>query len=83
MALLLSLRITAAGCVRLPGAGVRAFSVGAVKKADLLINEPKYSWIKELGIQEDNPGVFDGTWGGSGPVSSIFIYSIDMVYSYH
>ncbi len=38
--------------------------------ADLLINDPKYSWLKELGLQEDNPGVFDGTWHASGPVSA-------------
>ena len=37
--------------------------------SDLLINDPKYSWIKELGLQEVNPGVFDGSWNGSGPVS--------------
>ena len=38
---------------------------------DLLINDPKYSWLKELGLQADNPGVFDGTWHASGPVSSL------------
>lgn len=37
--------------------------------ADLLINDAKYSWLKELGLQADNPGVFDGTWHASGPVS--------------
>ena len=43
----------------------RAMSGGS----DLLINEPKYSWLKELGLEADNPGVFDGTtWRGSGPV---------------
>ena len=53
-------------------ANSRAFSVGAsIRMSGLLINEPKYSWIKELGLQEDNPGVFDGTWGGSGPVSCL------------
>lgn len=35
---------------------------------DLLINQPKYAWIKELGIQEDNLGVYNGQWMGSGPV---------------
>ncbi len=43
--------------------GARAYS-----SSDLLINEPKYSWLKELGLQAENPGVFDGTWHGSGPV---------------
>lgn len=41
--------------------------------ADLLINEPKYSWLKELGLQADNPGVFDGTWHANGPVSLLTI----------
>lgn len=37
-----------------------------------LINDPKYSFLKEeLGLQEENSGVFDGTWFGSGDVSFI------------
>lgn len=39
------------------------------RSGDLLINDPKYAWLKSLGIQEQNPGVFDGdSWHGSGPV---------------
>uniref|UniRef100_A0A7N8YLM3 aldehyde dehydrogenase (NAD(+)) n=1 Tax=Mastacembelus armatus TaxID=205130 RepID=A0A7N8YLM3_9TELE len=34
----------------------------------LLINQPKYSWLKELGLSEDNHGVYNGNWGGSGEV---------------
>lgn len=34
----------------------------------LLISQPKYSWLKELGLSEDNPGVYNGSWGGSGEV---------------
>uniref|UniRef100_A0A4W4G9U4 Aldehyde dehydrogenase domain-containing protein n=1 Tax=Electrophorus electricus TaxID=8005 RepID=A0A4W4G9U4_ELEEL len=34
----------------------------------LLINQPKYTWLKELGLSEDNGGVFNGTWGGKGEV---------------
>lgn len=34
----------------------------------LLINQPKYSWLKELGLSEDNPGVYNGSWGGSGEI---------------
>uniref|UniRef100_G3P699 Aldehyde dehydrogenase domain-containing protein n=1 Tax=Gasterosteus aculeatus aculeatus TaxID=481459 RepID=G3P699_GASAC len=36
--------------------------------SNLLINQPKYSWLKELGLSEDNPGVYNGSWGGSGEV---------------
>jgi hypothetical protein len=35
-----------------------------------LISDPKYSFLKEeLGLQEENNGVFDGTWFGNGDVS--------------
>ncbi|XP_060764651.1 alpha-aminoadipic semialdehyde dehydrogenase [Neoarius graeffei] len=34
----------------------------------LLINQQKYSWLKELGLSEDNDGVYNGTWGGKGEV---------------
>merc|ERR1712142_972594 len=31
-----------------------------------LIEEKNYAWLKDLGLEADNPGVFDGQWGGSG-----------------
>uniref|UniRef100_A0A3B4BNA2 aldehyde dehydrogenase (NAD(+)) n=1 Tax=Pygocentrus nattereri TaxID=42514 RepID=A0A3B4BNA2_PYGNA len=34
----------------------------------LLINQPKYAWLKELGLSEDNNGVYNGTWGGTGEI---------------
>ena len=34
----------------------------------LLIEEPKYSWLQQLGLKSDNPGVFCGTWSGNGQV---------------
>ena len=36
-----------------------------------LINDPKYSFLKELGLQEKNNGVFarHGQWFGKGEVS--------------
>lgn len=38
--------------------------------SQLLIEDPKYSWLKELGLESDNKGVFDGTWkDGNGTVS--------------
>jgi aldehyde dehydrogenase family 7 protein A1 len=37
--------------------------------SDLLIEQPKYAWLKELGLSADNPGVYFGSsWGGSGQV---------------
>ena len=35
----------------------------------LLIEEPKYSWLQELGLKADNLGVFCGAWSGQGQVS--------------
>ena len=48
--------------------------MSAGRSTDLLINDPKYSWLRDLGLQEDNPGVFNGTsWSGSGQVRSLFM----------
>uniref|UniRef100_M4AZW0 aldehyde dehydrogenase (NAD(+)) n=1 Tax=Xiphophorus maculatus TaxID=8083 RepID=M4AZW0_XIPMA len=47
-------------------ASVRCHQSAAM--SSLLINQPKYSWLKELGLSEDNPGVYNGSWGGSGEV---------------
>ncbi|XP_055063018.2 alpha-aminoadipic semialdehyde dehydrogenase [Misgurnus anguillicaudatus] len=44
------------------------FGPGAVKMSTLLISQPKYSWLKELDLQEDNDGVYNGSWGGTGEV---------------
>ncbi|XP_044131800.1 alpha-aminoadipic semialdehyde dehydrogenase [Bufo gargarizans] len=34
----------------------------------LLINQPQYAWLKELGLKEENDGVYNGAWGGKGEV---------------
>ena len=36
----------------------------------LLIEDPKYSWLKELELDASNKGVFYGKWTGSGEVIS-------------
>ncbi|KAM4707920.1 alpha-aminoadipic semialdehyde dehydrogenase [Discoglossus pictus] len=36
--------------------------------SSLLINQPQYSWLKELGLKEENEGVYNGTWGGKGEI---------------
>ncbi|KAG9353818.1 hypothetical protein JZ751_011942 [Albula glossodonta] len=41
----------------------------------LLINQPKYSWLKELGLHEENDGVYNGTWGGKGETREILCNS--------
>ena len=37
-----------------------------------LIDEPKYAFLKELGLEKENKGVYDGAWKGSGEVSGQF-----------
>lgn len=34
----------------------------------LLINQAQYAWLKELGLREENEGVYNGSWGGRGEV---------------
>lgn len=34
----------------------------------LLIEDPKYSWLKDLGLSAKNNGVYYGEWTGSGQV---------------
>ncbi|XP_041369169.1 alpha-aminoadipic semialdehyde dehydrogenase-like [Gigantopelta aegis] len=38
----------------------------------MLIDEPKYSWIKELGLSAQNNGVYYGVWGGSGEETTTY-----------
>ncbi|KAK0084177.1 hypothetical protein PV325_007483 [Microctonus aethiopoides] len=33
-----------------------------------LVSDSKYNFLKQLGITQENPGLFDGRWGGSGKV---------------
>lgn len=33
-----------------------------------LINDPEFSFLKELGLEEENLGVWNGKWSGSGEV---------------
>lgn len=33
-----------------------------------LVTDPKYGFLKELGITAVNSGLYDGKWGGSGEV---------------
>ena len=42
----------------------------AAMMATFLIEDPKYSWLKELGLETNNKGVFYGKWDGTGEVIS-------------
>ncbi len=39
--------------------------------ASFLVDEPKYAFLKDLGIEKSNKGVYNGKWGGSGEVCSV------------
>ena len=34
-----------------------------------LVSQQKYSWLQDLGLNEENQGVFKGKWDASGDVS--------------
>uniref|UniRef100_A0A8C4PD04 aldehyde dehydrogenase (NAD(+)) n=1 Tax=Dromaius novaehollandiae TaxID=8790 RepID=A0A8C4PD04_DRONO len=36
------------------------------------MHQPRYAWLRELGLQEENPGVYNGRWGGSGEVVTTY-----------
>uniref|UniRef100_A0A8C9AMK9 Alpha-aminoadipic semialdehyde dehydrogenase n=1 Tax=Prolemur simus TaxID=1328070 RepID=A0A8C9AMK9_PROSS len=38
----------------------------------LLIDQPQYAWLKELGLREENEGVYNGSWGGRGEVLTTY-----------
>ena len=42
----------------------------AATMATFLIEDPKYSWLKDLGLEANNKGVFYGKWDGTGEVIS-------------
>ena len=52
-------------------ATTRGASLVRTMSTQYLINEPKYSFLKDLGLQENNKGVYHGQWVGSGEVSCI------------
>ena len=50
---------------------VRLYDLAATSRRSMssyLIDEPKYAFLKELGLEKENKGVYDGKWGGSGEV---------------
>lgn len=38
----------------------------------LLIHHPQYAWLQDLGLREDNEGVYNGSWGGRGEVITTY-----------
>ena len=43
-------------------------ATSGVSKQSYLVNDPKYSFLKDLGLGEENLGLYSGKWGASGEV---------------
>ncbi|XP_039766726.1 alpha-aminoadipic semialdehyde dehydrogenase isoform X3 [Ornithorhynchus anatinus] len=74
MMMLFTLPLGRALCRRL-AARNNAWSPGpraAATMATLLIQRPEYGWLRELELQEENAGVYDGRWGGRGEVVTTY-----------
>lgn len=39
-----------------------------LQMARYLVTDPNYGFLKQLGLTPENPGLYDGRWGGSGKV---------------
>uniref|UniRef100_A0AAY4AU57 Alpha-aminoadipic semialdehyde dehydrogenase n=1 Tax=Denticeps clupeoides TaxID=299321 RepID=A0AAY4AU57_9TELE len=50
------------------GTAARPRGRHAAPMSTLLVSRPQYAWLKELGLEEENDGVYDGRWGGGGEV---------------
>ncbi|EDL09882.1 aldehyde dehydrogenase family 7, member A1, isoform CRA_d [Mus musculus] len=44
----------------------------AAHMSTLLIHHPQYAWLQDLGLREDNEGVYNGSWGGRGEVITTY-----------
>lgn len=42
-----------------------------LSSGNLLIEEPEFSWLKELDLKPENDGVFNGNWKGNGDVRNV------------
>ncbi|XP_036164918.1 alpha-aminoadipic semialdehyde dehydrogenase isoform X2 [Myotis myotis] len=61
-------------CVRFAGRSKLSgpWSRPAAFMSTLLIHQPQYAWLKELGLREENEGVYNGSWGGRGEVITTY-----------
>lgn len=39
-----------------------------------LVTNPKYGFLNQLGLTTENPGLYDGNWGGSGKVFFFILF---------
>uniref|UniRef100_A0A8B9MRB9 Uncharacterized protein n=1 Tax=Accipiter nisus TaxID=211598 RepID=A0A8B9MRB9_9AVES len=57
-------------------AALRPAVASAAAMSTLLVSQPRYAWLRELGLQEENSGVYNGLWGGSGQVLFTFLFFV-------
>lgn len=44
------------------------YAKNQIRTLAYLVEDPKYSFLKDLGIEKTNAGVYNGKWMGSGPI---------------
>uniref|UniRef100_A0A670JM74 Alpha-aminoadipic semialdehyde dehydrogenase n=1 Tax=Podarcis muralis TaxID=64176 RepID=A0A670JM74_PODMU len=49
-----------------------ASAASSASMSTLLISQGRYSWLQELGLREENEGVYNGSWGGRGEVVTTY-----------
>ncbi|XP_048212393.1 alpha-aminoadipic semialdehyde dehydrogenase isoform X2 [Perognathus longimembris pacificus] len=62
------LGVQAVRCCAFPGPRSRPVAF----MSTLLIHQPQFAWLKELGLREENEGVYNGSWGGRGEVITTY-----------
>lgn len=50
------------------------YYISQFQMARHLVTDPKYGFLKQLGINVENPGLYDGRWGGSGKVCDVDLF---------
>ena len=57
---------------KFPKSNLGVFSKYAYSSGNnLLIDEPEFAWLKELGLKAENDGVYNGSWKANGEVCGI------------
>lgn len=54
--------------LRMAASNARGLAAGAAAQGGYLVDDPKYAFLKELGLQKDNCGVYYGKWKATGEV---------------
>ena len=47
----------------------RILNVRTMASGKYLVDDPKFSFLKDLGLERSNKGVYNGAWTGNGEVN--------------